>query len=267
MNTNSQVLNIMGDRALEKSKTPLIRIFLLAILGGSFIALGGLAFIRITGALPQEWGGLSNFLGGIVFPVGLIGIVFVGGELLTGNMMVMMIGVLQKKISLSQAWVNWLFVFLGNLVGGLIVAYFFGHFIGLTEGAFLAKTLAVGSAKINDPFIVMIVSGIGCNIFVCMAVWMGSIPKDFLGKIFALWFPVMIFVLLGFQHVVANMFFIPIAMFSGESSISILQFALNMLFVFIGNLIGGAGCVAIPCYFNYRQKVPFEEIVGEEIDL
>lgn len=254
MNSGPEILNILGDRAHEKSETFFLRMFLLAIMGGAFIALGGLSFIRMTGTLPSEWGSFATFLGGLVFPIGLIGIVFVGGELLTGNMMVMTIGVLQKKNSFAQAWINWVLVFFGNLVGGILVAYFFGHIVGLTEGAFLAKTLSVANAKINDSILVMVVSGIGCNIFVCMAVWMGTGPKDFLGKIFALWFPVMIFVLVGFQHVVANMFFIPAAMFSGESSITIAQLVTNMLFIFIGNLIGGSCFIAMPCYFNYRSK-------------
>lgn len=266
MNTCPQILNILGDKARDKAKTPALRIFLLAIMGGAFIALGSLAFIRVTGTLPAEWGSFGTFIGSLVFPIGLIGIVFVGGELLTGNMMVATIGVLQKKITFGQAWINWILVFLGNLVGGLLVAFFFGHIIRLTEGAFLAKTLAVAESKFNDTIPMMIISGAGCNIFVCIAVWMGTGPNDFLGKIFALWFPVMIFVFIGFQHVVANMFFIPAAMFSGESAITIFQFAKNLLFVFIGNLIGGGLLVAVPAFFNYRSKVANVEIEGEAVD-
>lgn len=266
MNTGPQILNILGDKARDKSKTPVLRMLLLAVMGGAFIALGGLAFIRVTGTLPKEWGSFGTFLGALVFPIGLIGIVFVGGELLTGNMMVLMIGVLQKKVTFGQAWINWILVFFGNLIGGLLVAFFFGHMIQLTEGAFLAKTLAVADGKFIDTIPMMIISGAGCNIFVCIAVWMGTGPNDFLGKIFALWFPVMIFVFVGFQHVVANMFFIPAAMFSGQSTITILQLIMNLIFVFIGNLIGGALLVAVPCFFNYRAKVPATEIEGEAVD-
>ena len=93
------------------------------------------------------------------------------------------------------------------------MAYLFGHIVGLTEGAFLDKTVAVAQAKIADPPLVAFVSGIGCNIFVCLAVYLGALAKSYLGKMFGLWFPVMVFVVCGFQHVVANAFIIPAAIF------------------------------------------------------
>ena len=162
---------------------------------------------------PTEWGSFNNFLGGALFPVGLIALTFVGGELATGNMMVMTLGVLQKKVRVGALCYNWLVVLLTNCLGGFLVAYLFGHIVGLTEGAFLDKTVAVAQAKIADPPLVAFVSGIGCNIFVCLAVYLGALAKSYLGKMFGLWFPVMVFVVCGFQHVVANAFIIPAAIF------------------------------------------------------
>lgn len=128
--------------------------------------------------------------------------------------MVMTLGVLQKKVRVGALCYNWLVVLLTNCLGGFLVAYLFGHIVGLTEGAFLDKTVAVAQAKIADPPIVAFVSGIGCNIFVCLAVYLGALAKSYLGKMFGLWFPVMVFVVCGFQHVVANAFIIPAAIFS-----------------------------------------------------
>ena len=250
----AEVLDILGDKAQIKTKISFMRLFLLSILGGAFIAEGFLACIRVMGTLPAQWGSFASLLGGCLFPIGLIAIVMVGGELATGNMMTMAIGVFQKKVSLWDLVYNWIVVMAGNMVGSFLVAYFFGHFVGLTEGAFLTKTIAVATAKINDSPMVALVSAIGCNIFVCMAIWLGTSAKDYLAKLAGLWFPIMIFVVLGFQHVVANAFVIPAAIFSGQSSITWLGYFQNTVFVFIGNAIGGALAFALPCFLMYGQK-------------
>lgn len=253
MNTSQQVLQILTGKAKEKAAYSVLKTFLLGIMAGAFIGLGYMAFIRITAVIPSEWGTLSTFLGGAVFPIGLVCIVFIGGELVTGNMMVMFLGYLHKEISLLDVFKNWIIAMTGNLVGGVLVAYFFGHIVGITEGAYLAKTLAVAGAKVGDTPLVAFVSAIGCNIFVCIAVWMGTAAQTYGGKVLASWFPVMVFVLIGFQHVVANVFIIPAAMFSGASDITILLFLKNILFVFLGNAFGGAICIALPCYLLYRE--------------
>lgn len=253
MYTGPETLNILGDKSLIKKKLPVIKLFLLSVLAGCFIAEGYLAFVRISGTTPKEWGGFNSFLGGCVFPMGLIAIVLVGGELLTGNMMTMAIGVYQNKVGIKDLGFNWIMVILGNLVGGVIIAFLFGHMVGLTEGDFLAKTLAVAQSKVNDSPLVAIISGIGCNIFVCMAVWFSTQAKTFSGKILGMWFPVMVFVLIGFQHVVANTFIIPAAIFSGQSDITWLDFIENIIFVFIGNGIGGALAFGLPCCLMYGK--------------
>ncbi|MBW4848334.1 MAG: formate/nitrite transporter family protein [Lachnospiraceae bacterium] len=250
----AEVLDILGDKAQMKKKLSFIKLFLLSILGGSFIAEGFLACIRVQGTMPAQWGSFATFLGGCLFPIGLMAIVLVGGELATGNMMTMAIGLFQKKISFWDLTYNWVVVMAGNMVGSIIVAYSFGHFVGLTEGAFLAKTMAVANSKISDPPMVALVSAIGCNIFVCMAVWFATSAKDFTAKMAGMWFPIMIFVVLGFQHVVANAFVIPAAIFSGESSITWFNYLQNTVFVFIGNAIGGALVFALPCFCMYGQK-------------
>lgn len=251
--SSEEIVASLGDKAEMKGKLSFVRLCILGIMAGFCIALGYLAFIRITGTAPTEWGSFNNFLGGALFPVGLIALTFVGGELATGNMMVMTLGVLQKKVRVGALCYNWIVVLLTNCLGGFLVAYLFGHIVGLTEGAFLDKTVAVAQAKIADPPLVAFVSGIGCNIFVCLAVYLGALAKSYLGKMFGLWFPVMVFVVCGFQHVVANAFIIPAAIFSQSTTISWWDYLQNTLWVFLGNAVGGSLFMAVPLIFMTKS--------------
>ncbi|UOO85473.1 formate/nitrite transporter family protein [Neisseria dumasiana] len=159
-----------------------------------------------------------------------------------------------KKISWAQWGRNWLIVTLANLLGALFVAWFFGHYVGLTEGDILPKTIAVAEGKVNADFGRARVSGIGCNWMVCMGVWLCYGAHSISGKVLGIWFPVMIFVLVGFQHVVANMFVIPAAIWAG-AEISWAQFGWNMLSVYIGNAIGGAVFVGSMYAYAYRYAL------------
>ncbi len=252
--TQTEVVDILGDKAKSKKELTFVKLALLSILGGAFIALGFLACIRGAGTVPAEWGSFGNLIGGALFPIGLIGIVLVGGELATGNMMTMAIGLFQKKISVFDVAYNWVVVMLGNMAGGILVAYLWGHIVGMTEGAFLDKTMAIANARIGDTPMVAFISAIGCNIFVCMAVWLTTSAKDYTGKLLGAWFPIMIFVVIGFQHVVANAFVIPAAIFSGETAITWGDYLLNTLIVFLGNAVGGVFAFGLPCFLMYNKK-------------
>jgi formate transporter len=249
--TPAQIVDISIQKGTDKANLPKRSLAILGFLGGAFIALGYLAYIRVTGTMPHEWGGLVTLIGASVFPIGLICILLGGGELLTGNMMAVSIAYYAKKISFTQLTTNWLLIAFFNLLGALFIAYFFGHFVGLTEGAFLEKTIATAQAKVNDSFWVAFVSGIGCNWLVSIAVWLSYGAKDFSGKILAIWFPTMAFVLIGFQHVVANMFIIPAAIFAG--ALSWVEFLSNVIPVFLGNAAGGAIFVSLIYFIAYKK--------------
>jgi formate/nitrite transporter len=146
-------------------------------------------------------------------------------------------------------------VTLANLIGALFVAYCFGHVVGLTEGAFMAKTVAIANAKVGASFEQAFISGIGCNWLVCLAVWLSYASKDVIGKVVGMWFPVMAFVAIGFQHIVANMFVIPAAIFAG--ALSWAQFGDNFVPVFLGNAVGGAVFVGLAyhlAFFNAATR-------------
>ncbi len=248
----NEIVNIAISKGIEKTKMPKKKIRILSFIGGAFIALGYLAYIRVSGNLPAEWGGLPHLLGASVFPIGLILILLGGGELITGNMMAVGAAWFSKKIPIRDLLKNWFLVSFYNCVGAIFVAYLFGHVIGLTEGVFLEKTLSTANAKVDATFLAAFISGIGCNWLVGMGVWLCFGAKDYAGKILAIWFPIMIFVLIGFQHVVANFFIIPAAIFVGE--LSWIDFLFNIIPVWLGNAVGGALFVSGFYVIAYKEK-------------
>lgn len=228
------------EHGKKKADLTLFSTVILGFLAGAFIAFGFLLDIRITGNLPEEiWGSMSAFIGGSVFATGLIFVLLAGGELLTGNMMALAIARFAGEIKTIQIVKNWSVLMITNFIGSIFVAYFFGHILGLTEtGPFLEKTIAVAGSKIEDSFFQAFISGVGANWLVCLAVWICYSAEDVAGKILGIWFPIMAFIAIGFQHVVANMFVIPAAIFAGY--FTWWEYIVNFVAVFLGNVVGGA---------------------------
>lgn len=239
-NPPEEIVKIAINTGVKKVNLPLISTLILGFLAGAYIALGFLLYIRISAVVPfQLWGSLSEFIGAALFPLGLILVLVAGGELVTGNIMALATARLSGKITTSQVAINWTVVAFSNFVGSIFVAYLFGHQLGLTEDdPYLAQTLAVAGNKVNEPFHMALISGIGANWLVCLAVWLAYAAKDTTGKIIGIWFPIMAFVAIGFQHVVANMFIIPAAIFAGF--FDWILYLENFVAVFLGNAIGGA---------------------------
>ncbi|SDM75894.1 formate/nitrite transporter [Fictibacillus solisalsi] len=253
-NKPDRVSEIAIEAGVDKARSPVLSLLLLGFLGGAFIALGFLLDIRVSGNLPKDWGSFGSFLGAAVFPVGLVLVVLAGSELITGNMMSVPMALYAKRITWKGLLKNWVFVTFANLIGALFVAYFFGHVVGLTEsGPFLAKTLAIAQGKLEESFFQTFISGIGCNWLVCLAIWLAYGADDVVGKILGIWFPIMAFVAIGFQHVVANMFLIPAAIFAGYYTW--MDFIANVIPAFIGNVIGGAVFVGFVYFFTYQKSI------------
>lgn len=248
-----QIVDITIKTGIKKTSYPALTTLILGFQAGAFIALGFLLYIRATAPLTGDLAGISSFLGASLFPVGLILTLIAGGELLTGNMMVVSLTRMTNKIKTKQLLQNWALVTIGNFVGAIFVAYFFGHVVGLTEtGPFLDKTVSIAEHKLEDSFLQAFISGIGCNWLVAAAVWLSYGSEDMMGKIAGIWFPTMAFVAIGFQHIVANMFVIPAAIFAGH--FTWLEYLGNFVPVYLGNAVGGAVFISTAYWFAYKKK-------------
>ncbi|MGL5436532.1 MAG: formate/nitrite transporter family protein [Lachnospiraceae bacterium] len=246
----NDILELTIDAGIKKVAKPLTSKLVLGFIGGAMISLGYLAYIRIAASVG---GGLGSFLGSCTFPVGLIVILLAGGELVTGNMMAVSASLWNRRISVSQWAGNLLIITAANAVGALAVAYFFGHVTGLTtSGIYLDEVVHVAEYKLNASWLQCFVSGIGCNWFVGLSVWLCYGTKDAAGKIAAIWFPVMTFVAIGFQHSVANLFILPAAFFEGHATLP--QIISNMIPVYLGNIVGGGILVALLYTIAYAHN-------------
>ncbi|CAH0201598.1 formate/nitrite transporter [bacteria symbiont BFo1 of Frankliniella occidentalis] len=254
LHTPKEIAAVAVESGVVKSRTPVSSLLILGFLAGAFIAFGFLLYIHVVNQLPAEWGSFGTLLGAAVFPVGIIITVLAGGELLTGNMMVMPVAWFARQISALSVMRNWFWVTVANFIGSVAIAWFFGHMLGMTEGDYLKKTVAIASAKVNADFMHAFISGVGCNWLVCLATWLAFASKDVVGKIFGMWFPVMAFVAIGFQHVVANMFIVPAAIFAGYLSWG--EYLPNFIAVFLGNAVGGAIFVGLAYFVAFRAPQP-----------
>lgn len=258
MYTPEEIVAASIKIGIKKTKKTLLEKSILGFIGGAMISLGYLAYIRVIASIAEQWGSFASFIGACVFPIGLIVILLGGGELITGNMMAVAIAWIHKKISAMDLINNWIIITIANLIGALFVAYVFGHLTGLTStGVYLHETAVVAQAKIAATPLQAFLSGIGCNWFVGLGLWLCYGAKDGAGKILGIWFPVMIFVAIGFQHSVANMFVIPAAIFEGEATWG--QFLSNVIPVYLGNIVGGAVMVSALYYHAFKHHLPEAE--------
>ena len=241
MNTPSEIAANYVAIGKGKANLPLLKMVLLAILAGAFIALAGAA---------ATFGNVyvNKAMGAAIFPAGLAMVLIAGSELFTGNCL-LVIPLLEKEITLRQMLRNLVVVYLGNLVGGVLVsacAVYGGTFDAIAE-----TVVATAAAKCNLSFAAGFLRGILCNVLVCLGVWMAFAGKTVSCKIIGLFFPVMCFVICGYEHCIANMFYIPAGLMAAgrvdivAEGLSILGFLKNLAPVTMGNIVGGAGLGAM----------------------
>jgi formate/nitrite transporter len=235
-------------------------------LAGAYIAFAGLLAITSSAGLdPATWGGLITVVTGGVFTLGLILVVVAGSELLTGNMALVPLSVLGRRVRLPRLGYNFFWVAIGNLLGSLFVAYFLAVKTGVvTADAPLARLEQIATAKGHTEDAGQIfLRAVGCNWLVCLAVWMAMAAEDIGGKVLAIFFPIMAFVAMGFDHVVANMFFLPAAIFAGAGDIGWGDVLNNWTFAFLGNLVGAAIFVSTAYWYLYVRPSQREEDAGD----
>lgn len=240
-----------------KAKLDVPRLLLLGFLAGAYIAFGGLLAVIVGGGSPGLAAanpGLQKFVFGAVFPVGLMLVVIAGADLFTGNTATCIPAVLEGRISWGSVARNWALSYVGNLAGSLFVAYFLTFLTGLLlKDPWLSSIVGIAEVKTSQAFMPLLLKAVGCNWLVCLAVWLAVSAEDVGGKIAAIWFPIMSFVAIGFEHSVANMFFIPAGMLYG-ADVTWGDFLVgNLLPVTLGNIIGGALFVGVVYWFLYGQ--------------
>jgi formate/nitrite transporter len=273
-NTPAKVFsaNLSGNEV--KAKLALPKCMVLGIMAGGFIALGGSTSSAAVHNIANQ--GLAKLLAGCIFPVGLMMIVFVGGELFTGDCM-MINGVIAKKYSLSEMIKTLIVVYFSNMLGAVVIStlVYLSGLYDYTSGALGAYVIKVAYAKTTITPFKAICSGMLCNVLVCIAVLMATAAKDIAGKVWAIFFPICAFVVGGWEHCVANMYYIPSGMLASlnenyvakaeelygitaeqiAAHVNIGGFISNLIPVTIGNIIGGMVLVALPLYtINYKEK-------------
>ena len=268
--TPKEIAARIEKAGIRKSTNDPIRILALAILAGAFIALGAVFFTAVTYDSSGIAAGLMRLLGGLVFCLGLILVVVAGAELFTGNNLIVMAYV-DGKVSFGQLMKNWLIVYIGNFIGalGVLVLIYLSNHWSIDSGAVGAKAILIANAKVNLSWLEAFSRGVLCNILVCLAVWLCFAGRSVVDKVVAIIFPITAFVAMGFEHSVANMYFIPaglVAMQQADlvamagSSIDLTNMTLsgflitNLLPVTLGNILGGSVFVALFYWFIYLRR-------------
>lgn len=272
MNTPAEVIETNINAGVVKANLPLGKMILLGIMAGAFIAIGGSSSNVAVHSIADV--GLARTLAGCIFPVGLMMIVLIGGELFTGNCLMIM-GVLDKKFKAVRMIRNLVVVYLSNLAGALLVdaLVFYSGQYDYTGGALGAYTIKVALSKSTMSFDKAFISAIMCNILVCGAILTAAAAKDIAGKLLAIFFPIWAFVVAGYEHCVANMYYIPAGIFAASNpdyvakaeelygitaqqceSLSISGMIHNLIPVTLGNIVGGSVCLGCMCFLIYRKE-------------
>lgn len=265
-------LVVWGEAKVRQTS---LQLLLLGFLAGAYIGFAA-HLATVVGTGDFSWIGMKKFLIGAVFSVGLMLVIIPGSELWTGNTM-LTAAFLEKKVSFVQVMRNWFWVYLGNLLGSIFLAWMIVSQTGIMDGMFGGTALQIASAKISQEIVghshnsAYFFRAIGCNWLVCLAVLLALSAQDIGGKIAGVFFPIMAFVASGFEHVVANMYFIPAGIFAkdlpGACSASGLDAAVidqlgwvvmwqnNLIAVTLGNFVGGGLFVGAVYWWLYvRQK-------------
>ena len=267
------VISAYINSSVNKKNTSFTKLVGKAILAGMMIGMGAAGSSVAAHAVSNV--GLARLVAGVVFPVGLMMVIILGAELFTGDCLVAM-AVPEKKVSLLQYIRILISVYLGNLLGGTLLSlmvYYSGQF-NYSNGLLGAYTIKVAVGKVGLDFDTAIVSGILCNILVCVAVLMAGCAKDVTGKLLVAFFVIMLFVVSGFEHCVANMYYITAGLLAKMNpdyvAVAMKQYELsqvqidslnlfgyyvkNLLPVTLGNIMGGTLFLGLPLYYLNRDK-------------
>jgi formate/nitrite transporter len=279
----AEVATATANTGKGKAVLPIGKMLILGILAGVYIGFGANLATTVGAGWAPDWAdsGINKFFFGAVFSVGLMLVVVGGAELFTGNNMFLTISALNGQASWGGLLYNWVVVFIANFIGSLLLVaiVFAAGYYAKADGSLTAvgvKAVAIAKGKLTLDWGTAFFRGILCNWLVCMAVWLAVASKDVIGKIFACFFPIMAFVTSGFEHSVANMYFIPMGiqvatanpaavtavetlkMASPEAVTSLFTWgnfiSANLIPVTLGNIVGGGLFVAAFYWFVFLKK-------------
>lgn len=255
---------------VHKSQMSIFKMILLGIFAGLFIGFAGIASTTASSTIANP--SVAKLVGALVFPAGMAMVLVAGSELFTGNNLIIL-SVLDGKVPVHKMLRNWLFVYIGNFIGAAFVAVLvvYGGTPKLFDGALGEAIVKAARARTDLSWMEAFVRGILCNILVCIAVWMSFAEKQVSAKLMTSFWPVMVFVVCGFEHCIADMYFGMAGLLAAgkfqiaAGSLTWARFCLGCLLpVTIGNLIGGAGIVGCGYYFAYLHRTPMSHETAEE---
>ncbi|MGY1693732.1 MULTISPECIES: formate/nitrite transporter family protein [unclassified Geodermatophilus] len=261
----AEVARVAAATGAKKVHRSWDRVLVSAFLAGAYISFGALVAITVSSGLdPGTWGTLPTLFMGAAFTLGLVLVLIAGSDLATGNMMLVPLGAMNGKVTVADVVRNLTLVLLGNLLGALFVAFFLAVSTGVigdpdstgSAGLTFARLAEIADGKTHHTAWETFLRGVGCNWLVCLAVWMSLATTSVAGKILAVFFPVMAFVAMGFDHVVANMFFLPAAVFAGVEGANWGDTLTNWLLAGVGNLVGAVVFVGTSYWYLFLRDAP-----------
>ncbi|KMJ52069.1 formate transporter [Vogesella sp. EB] len=260
----AQIAEKIEQVGVSKARLPLLQMVLLGMLAGAFISLGALYFVLVVSDDTLGFAA-SRVLGGVVFSLGLLLVVVAGAELFTGNNLLMMAWA-DGRISSYALLRNWLVVCAANFAGaaGMALLVWLSSHPAMNDGRVAALVVTLAGAKCAAPLAALFWKGVLCNILVCMAVWMAMAGRSVTDKFVAIVFPISAFVAAGFEHSIANMYLIPLAMLLQDSvppalvspALGVAGLLRNLAAVIAGNILGGSVLVALVYHLIYRRGLP-----------
>ncbi|MEJ0095006.1 MAG: formate/nitrite transporter family protein [Methylocella sp.] len=258
-----EIADKIEQSGVTKANLPLLPMFMLGMVAGGSIGLGALYYTIVASDDSLSFG-VSHLLGGLAFCLGLTLVIVAGAELFTGNNLVVMAWA-DGRVSLAALLRNWIVVYIANAVGavGLAFLVFFSHHLDMNDGKIEIAALTIAKTKVALPFVTAFFRGVLCNMLVCLAVWLAMAGRSVTDKIVALVLPISAFVAAGFEHSVANMYFIPLAMIVATfgsvpagfdaSSLTLEGAIENLIPVTLGNIVGGSVFVGLVYYAIYHK--------------
>jgi formate transporter len=258
----AEIKDAVEKVGVKKANFPFLTSFMLAIVAGAGVGFGAL-YYTIVASDPTFSFATVRVVGGLVFTLGLALVLVGGAELFTGNNLIVMAWA-SGKVSTTTMLRNWTIVWFGNLLGalGLIVLVFFSHHLDMNDGRIGTSVLTTAAGKIRPDMVTLFFKGILCNVLVCAAVWLAYAGRSVTDKLVAVILPVSAFIAAGFEHCVANMYFLPLAWLMVQtghtpenfdaSMITLSGIVHNLVPVTLGNIVGGSGFVGAFYWIIYR---------------